>query len=87
MWLLGDRSDDEAAESEFTAPRHSGHPLVQALNYLTPTTRSVEGHSGWAAGPVMLRGHARVLAAPKDDIWGCAVLATLLYLEYAPDDD
>jgi hypothetical protein len=42
--------------------------------------------SGWAAGPVMLRGHARVLAAPKDDIWGRAVLATPLYVEYATDD-
>jgi hypothetical protein len=78
---------DEAAESEFTVSRHGGDALVQALNYLTPATRSVEQHSGWAAGPVMLRGHARVLAAPKDDIWGRAVLATPLYIEYAIDED
>lgn len=78
---------DKAAESDFTAPRFRGHNLVQALRYLTPIAGSVESHSGWAAGPVMLRGHARVLAAPNDDIWGRAVLATPLYVEYATADD
>ena len=67
--------------------RFRGHGLVQALRYLTPIAGAVKPHSGWAAGPVMLRGHARVLAAPKDDIWGRAVLATPLYVEYAHDDD
>lgn len=77
---------DEAAESDFTPPRSRGHSLVQALSYLTHEAGSAKTHSGWAAGPVMLRGHARVLAAPNDDIWGRAVLATPLYIEYAPDD-
>ncbi|MFC5753612.1 SAVMC3_10250 family protein [Actinomadura rugatobispora] len=84
------RLPDEAAESEFTPPRSrrsSDHNLVQALRYLAPTARSVEPHSGWAAGPVTLRGHARVLATPKVEIWGRAILATPLYVEYAPDDD
>ena len=79
---------DEAAESEFPVLRHGGHhALVQALCYLTPITQSVGPHDGWAAGPVILRGHARVLDAPRDDIWGRAVLATPLYIEYAPDED
>ncbi|MFJ4980323.1 SAVMC3_10250 family protein [Streptomyces coeruleorubidus] len=77
---------DEAAQNEFTVPPFRGHGLVQALHYLTPIAGSAEMHSGWAAGPVMLRGHARVLAAPNDGIWGRAVLATPLYIEYAPDD-
>jgi hypothetical protein len=81
-----DELPDEAPESEFTPPRSMGHRLVRALTYLTPTARSVRPHSGWAAGPVRLRGHARVLAAPEDDIWGRAVLATPLYVEYATDD-
>ncbi|MDQ0753948.1 hypothetical protein QF034_008179 [Streptomyces africanus] len=81
------RLPDEGAESELTAPRSSDHNLAQALNYLTPISRSVEPHSGWAAGPVTLRGHARVLAAPGDDTWGRAVLATPLYIEYTPDHE
>ncbi|MGW6955204.1 SAVMC3_10250 family protein [Streptomyces sp. PAN_FS17] len=77
---------DEAARSEFTGPPYSSHHLPQALRYLTPIAGSVRTHSGWAAGPVTLRGHARVLAAPNDDIWGRAVLATPLYIEYASAD-
>lgn len=81
------RLPDDGAESELTAPRSSDRGLAQALNYLTPRSRSVEPHSGWAAGPVALSGHARVLAAPEDNNWGRAVLATPLYIEYAPDHE
>jgi hypothetical protein len=82
---------DQAAQSEFTPPRSTDrslvndHALVSALHYLTPTTKTLEPHSGWAAGPVTLRGHARVLATPEDEVWGRAILATPLYVEYAPD--
>ena len=68
---------DEAAQSEFTAPPFRSHGLVQALHYLAPVAEQPV-KMGWAAGPVMLRGHARVLAAPNDDIWGGAPSLPLL---------
>ncbi|WP_157619980.1 SAVMC3_10250 family protein [Saccharothrix sp. NRRL B-16348] len=78
---------DEATESELAVPGHGGHALVEALRYLTPITQSVRPHSGWAAGPVTIKGHARVLAAEKDKVLSPAVLATPLYIEYASIED
>lgn len=80
------RLPDEGAESDLTTLR-SKHSLAQALSYLTPRSGSIKPHSGWAAGPVTLRGHARILAVEEDAIFGRSVLATPLYIEYAPDHE
>jgi hypothetical protein len=73
---------DEAAVTEFTPPRTRGS-LRYALGFLTHV--ETQRDPGWAAGPVRLSGHARVLAVepdPDGERPAC-VLATPLYVQYA----
>ena len=77
---------DEAAASEFTPPvpgyRTRG-TLAYALSWLCGVeTRDGRGN-GWVTGPVLLSGHARVLAVEPERDGTPTVLATPLYVEYA----
>jgi hypothetical protein len=73
---------DEAAVTEFTPPP-TRDSLRYALGFLTRV--ETQRDPGWAAGPVRLSGHARVLAVEPDPDGERppAVLATPLYVQYA----
>lgn len=83
---------DEAAITEFTPPpqRELYPDLSRGLYHLCKLEARVDRRSRWVTGPVRLTGHARVLAvvggnsASRRINMAPWVLATPLYMEYAP---
>ena len=81
---------DEAAVAVFAPPtprarQDSSLGLAYALHWLCAIETREDRGNGWVTGPVLLKGHARVLAVESQPTRGVppSVFATPLYVEYA----